>query len=227
MTGVAHTYGALARALAPPGGDASAFGALGLRVPDAGVLEAEHVALFGRAGRAVVSPYEGAHRGVGLHALLAAYAAAGFAPDPSFRDRPDHVSVELAFLEGLCRRAERARARRDRETARAAADRSRDFLARHVRRWVPAFFDSLLRTEGFRVHQGLAARATPFLRREGACASAPGGGVGSDAPPAGPSCTTCGSPLGFTPPEREDSRPAWGFVCVRCRLRADLRRFES
>ena len=77
-------------------------------------LEAEHVALFGRAGRAIVSPYEGVHRAIRLSDLLAVYAASGVAPDVSFHDRPDHVSVELAFLEDLLLREERARRRGDR-----------------------------------------------------------------------------------------------------------------
>ena len=114
MISTAETYGALSQALAPAGGDASAFRVLGLPAPEPAELEAEHVRLFGRAGRAVLSPYEGIHRGTGLREVLAAYAAAGFAPDPAFRDRPDHVSAELALMEGLARREERARPRGDR-----------------------------------------------------------------------------------------------------------------
>ncbi|MHC4547604.1 MAG: molecular chaperone TorD family protein [Planctomycetota bacterium] len=227
MTSRARIYGALARALAPPGGDASAFPHLGLPEPDGSDLEAEHVMLFGRAGRAVLSPYEGVHRGTGLRGVLAAYAAAGYAPDPSFHDRPDHVCAELALLEGLAQREEEARDRGERETALAAAERAQGFFLRHIRPWVPAFFDSMVRTEGFALHRALAARAALFLRRESACPGAPRGEVRPEALPAAPLCTTCGRPLGILPPKRHDLHAPWGFVCARCRLRADLRRLES
>jgi len=218
VIGSGRLFGALARALGPPRGDAAAFPALGLPVPDAAALESEHVELFGRAGRAVLSPYEGEHRGTRLQDVLAAYAAAGLAPDPSLHDRPDHVSVELAFLEGLAAREERAVRCGETEKALAAAKARCDFFRLHVRPWIPNFLDSMART-GFAIHRALATRAAVFL-----------GGAAprrrQEAAPVEPPCTTCGKPLGFCPPERNDLRPAWGFVCLHCRLRSDLRRFQ-
>ena len=224
MTSPARIYGALALALAPPGGEASALPVLGLPEPDTAELEAEHVVLFGRAGRAILSPYEGVHRATPLREVLATYAAAGFAPDPSFRDRPDHISAELALLEGLARREEEARDRGDREGARLAAEELAGILIDRIRPWVPAFFDAMARTEGFALHRALAARAALFLHRESACSGAPRGKPRTEALPTEPLCATCGKPLGVLPPERHDMHAPWGCVCARCRLRADLRR---
>jgi TorA maturation chaperone TorD len=218
----ARIYGALARALAPPGGDASAFPALGLTAPGRSELEVEHVTLFGRAGRTVLSPYEGVHRGTDPRGVLAAYAEAGYALDPAFRDRPDHVSAELALLEALARREEQAHARGDRETALAAAECGRAFFRRHVQRWVPALLESMARAEGFRIHRALAVRAATFVHRESECTEAPPG-----TSPTEPLCTSCGRPLGFLPPKRDDLQPSWRFVCVRCRVRADIGRLGS
>jgi TorA maturation chaperone TorD len=176
------------------------------------------VELFGRAGRAVLSPYEGDHRGTRLQDVLAAYAAVGLAPDPSFRDRPDHVSVELAFLEGLAAREDRAVRRGETEKALAAAKARCDFFRLHVQPWVPTFFDSMGRAS-FAIHRALATRAAVFL---GAAATR----RRREASLVEPLCTTCGKPLGFCPPERNGLRTSWGLVCVRCRLRSDLRRFK-
>jgi len=223
VTASARIYGALSRALAPPGGDASAFPALGLPAPGRSELEVEHVTLFGRAGPAVLSPYrEGARHGTELREVLAAYAAAGYAPAPSFHDRADHVSAELALLEALALREERARVRGDREAASAAAERGRAFFRRHIQPWVPAFLDSMAQAEGFGIHRALAARAARFVYREGECITAP-----PETSPAEPLCTRCGRPLGFLPPKRDDLQPSWRFVCVRCRVRADIGRLRS
>jgi TorA maturation chaperone TorD len=223
-----RSFGALSRALAPPRGDAAAFPALGLPAPQPNGLEFEHAALFGRAGRAIVSPYEGVHRGTSMHRVLAAYAAGGFAPDPAFPDRPDHVCMELAFLEGLGRRRLRALERRNRTAADALAARAREFFADHVWAWVPALFDAMARAEGFPLHGALAERAGAFLDRHAERA-----GLSREQapepppPPAQPQCKTCGAPLGVSLPEHYGPRPPWGSVCLRCRLRADLRRSQS
>jgi len=228
VTAAARIYGALSRALAPPGGNASAFPELDLPAPGRSELEVEHVTLFGRAGRTVLSPYrEGGRRSTELREVLAAYAAAGYAPDPSFHDRPDHVSAELALLEALALREEQARVQGDRETASAAAECGRTFFRRHIQPWVPAFLDAMARAEGFGLHRALAARAAPFVHRESACLDAPGPAARPCAPPKEPFCTSCGGPLGFSPPQRDDLRPAWGLVCVRCRVRADIGRLRS
>lgn len=222
----AGVYGALARALAPPCGDSSAFAALGLPEAHPAELAAEHAALFGRAGAALLSPYAGVHCGAAPYEVLPALAAEGLAPDPGFRDRPDHVSVTLAAMEGLVSREERALARGDRESARSAATRARAFFDRNLRPWVPAFFLAMVRAEGFALHRSLGARAARFLSREG-----PGPAASHDGAPrrpalADPPCSKCGRPLGIPLPERDDLPLPWGGVCVRCRVRADLRRFS-
>ena len=219
-------YDALARALAPPAGDASAFADLELAEPDALALATEHAALFGRGGRAVVSPYEGAHRAAPPHEVAAAYAAAGLALDPAFRDRPDHVSAELAVLCVLERRRDRAARAGDRDRARRAWDAVREFFLRRVRPWVPEFLDAVRGAVGFPIHRALAERALEVVRDDACRPVAESGGVGPA--PAVPAleealCASCGRPVGFSPPRRRnDFLPDWGLVCAPCRIRADV-----
>jgi len=224
VIGSPRLFGALARALAPPAGDAGAFAVFDLPTPDRERLEAEHTALFGHAGRALLSPYEGVHRGTGLHEILKAYAAGGFAPDPSFRDRLDHVCLELAFLEGLGRRERRALRAGERSSAAALAERARDFFDRHPGTWVPGFFESMAGAAGFPEHRALAVRAARFLRRVGAPRQA---ARAETVAPAEVLCTSCGVPVGVSLPKHKSRPPPWGFVCLKCRLRADLRRSQA
>ena len=226
MMRAAEILATLARALAPPGGDAEAFSRAGVPRPGSAAIAEEHVALFGRAGRAALSPYEGEHRGVGLDAVLKGCADHGFAPDPSFRDRPDHVSVLLTVMASLCRDAEQALERGEREGARKAAARARAFFGERLEPWVPAFFESMARQEGFPLHRALAVRGARLLRHGSAR------GVTRTAPLPGPTsqqpaCTACGGPLGYSLPAGAAFRPPWGLVCAGCRLRADLRRLKS
>jgi len=224
VTGTAAIFGLLSRALSPPAGEPGAFASLGVeRAPGAAIAE-EHAALFGRAGRAVVSPYEGAHTGADLHAVLATYAENGLLPHGSFRDRPDHVSMELAAMEELCREATAAQARGNHAEARRAAGRARGFFARRLAPWLPGFLGGVARARGFAHHAALAARVRRVLFRATAGAAL----ARETAPPAHERrCTSCGGPLGFTVPSGWSFSPAWGYVCAGCRLRADLRRHKS
>lgn len=217
------SYAALAQAVAPPGGDARAFAALGLPEPDAVALEAEHVVLFGRAGRARISPYEGVRVGGDLHAILGDYSRAGFAPDPSFRDRWDHVCVGLAVLSALSESAERAGAAGGPE-ARPAEEMLRAFFRRRVQPWVPAFFADLAAVPHHPLHRALGIRGGELLREEVARLGEAEPRRQERGPLQEPRCTQCGEPVGFSLPKRNDVLPPWGLVCLRCRVRADLGR---
>jgi hypothetical protein len=186
------------------------------------------MSLFGRAGRALLSPYEGMHSGTGIREVLAAYAVGGFALDPSFKDRPDHISAELAFLGGLARRETHALRSGDRPGARSAANDAREFFLRHVWPWAPFLFESMACADDFPLHRVLGEKAAHFLSGEGARLGAPRSRPRvCEASRAEPRCTACGAPLGVSLPEKSNLQPPWGSVCLRCRLREDLRRLES
>jgi nitrate reductase assembly molybdenum cofactor insertion protein NarJ len=60
--------------------------------------------------------------------ILQCYGTAGFAPSESFRDLPDHVSIQLEFVGSLLQRAEAGDG--------DAADMAREFVDSFVSHWV-------------------------------------------------------------------------------------------
>jgi hypothetical protein len=162
-----------------------------------------------------------------MHDVLDSFAVAGYAPDPTVRDRADHVSFELAVMQGLWCRSESATAEGDEDAARRAAERAHAFFLARIDPWVPSFFESMARASRFALHSALARHATVFFQREGACVGR--SSVESLREPTHPEapCVRCGRPLGFSLPREGGPAPSWGSVCVRCRVRVDLRRLES
>lgn len=220
MKAPSSTYEALARALTPPCGEAGALPTLGLSLPEARALGREHVALFGRAGHAVLAPYEVVHRGTTLHAILACYVRFGFVPDPGFHDRLDHVSLQLALAADLT-----ASPRAVERGSQAHTRTQRQYFLERLWPWVPAWFERMASLRDYPLHRELARVARAFLAKEGARlgASMPKGRAGTR--PSQPFCTECGRPVGFVVPRGSPAPPH--LVCARCRIRANLRRFGS
>jgi len=219
----ARSLGALARALAPPAGEAVAFALLDLSQPAEADLAVEHVALFGRAGDGRLSPYEGVHRGTPMHEVLDSYAAAGFLPDPDFRDRSDHVSAQLSILAELGLDEHCANTRGDETGARAAAALARRFRLDRVEPWVPEFFAAMAAADEFASYRALGECGARLIRRETAR-------IDSGEPEqseAAPMCERCGGPIGVVPPRKKVLFQTWSLVCVRCRVQDDLRRQET
>ncbi len=115
-------------------------------------LEVEYNRLFVGPGHLPCPPYESAYTKdrpsdeVGLLAGPAVfdvkrlYAQAGFQLSSSFRDYPDHISVELEFMGHLCASESRSRGNQ----AERWADREFEFMNRHVGRWAGQFADSVI-----------------------------------------------------------------------------------
>lgn len=143
---LARAYMAMAQLFSYPNED------VWLRLSDAGLvdrtlardtLEAEYLAAFemGRDGPPVTL-FEGMHRGdLGrdgiLEDLLRFYEFFDAGLSETDREFPDHLVTELEFLAWLSMQEQSAeRSGRDAEPFRNAA---RDFLARHLGAWLPAF----------------------------------------------------------------------------------------
>jgi TorA maturation chaperone TorD len=75
---------------------------------------------------------EGSLAGHSAQMLRECYARAGYAPDESFRDLPDHVAMQLQFLQRLYERAAGGE--------QAMVDMAREFQAVFVRHWAPALY---------------------------------------------------------------------------------------
>jgi len=214
---------AVSQALVPPEGDADAFPALGLPRPDPEDLAQEHGALFGRTGPARVSPYVCRSGGAELHAIVSVYADAGFELDPGFHDRADHVCAQFAFLAALDLDERQAQEEGCDDVAAQAEARRRSFVAGRFGRFVPSFLAGLDAEVGFPVHRTLARRATEILAAAGIDARVSVRPRPRDSR-AGLICEKCGDRLAVPALPASAPRPAWGDICVRCRMRPDLER---
>ena len=67
------------------------------------------------------------------------YLESGLAIDSSFHDVPDHISVELEFMQYLCYKQWKANADGDVDRARTSLSRQRHFLGKFLAAWVPEF----------------------------------------------------------------------------------------
>ncbi len=86
-------------------------------------------------------------------AVVTAYADADIAPPLPEASPPDHLAAELRFLAIACHREAEAWQADDTQAAMDWVRRERDFLDRHVLRWIPEY-----------CRQASEMAATPFYR---------------------------------------------------------------
>ena len=111
-------------------------------------LQVDHAALFVGPFALKAPPYGSVYldqnrmlMGETTVAANACYAAAGLTL--ALRDCPDHITVELEFLQYLAARGVRAAAQEERDEAERLADERRRFLTQHLGAWVPSFCAAL------------------------------------------------------------------------------------
>ena len=121
---------------------------------DPAALHASYGRLFGHTARGAVCPYEAEHGQDGLFQqpqLLADisgfYEAFGLAGSDSTRERPDHMSCELEFLEFLSRKEAWAIQACDSTTRAVTHEALRLFLKDHLGRFARAFGLMLARSD--------------------------------------------------------------------------------
>jgi len=83
---------------------------------------------------------------------------------PRLRDMPDHVATELEFLHYLTFREAERRAAGDDPTPLLRAER--DFLERHLRRWLPVMQDRLRRQDTLPFFPALVGYAVGHVRAD-------------------------------------------------------------
>ncbi|HKZ63581.1 MAG TPA: molecular chaperone TorD family protein [Thermoplasmata archaeon] len=104
----------------------------------------EYHRLFMGPGRPPAPPFESVYRG-GLvfgpaaRDFLLELRRDGLEPVPDFRLPPDHISLELEYLAHLECRAVTARAEGRPDDAAHWDGRAREFVDRHLARWIPDF----------------------------------------------------------------------------------------
>jgi len=147
-----------------------ADGADGYR--DQETLALEYTQLFIGPGRhvspheAVHLPEEGGHMGESSVAVRHFIESSGMAYQPSYPGMPDHLSVELEFMQHLAS-AEAQALRRDDEAQRTiAVDLQGDFLRRHLGEWLPSFAARVRAQAQLGFYAELAELAARFVASE-------------------------------------------------------------
>jgi TorA maturation chaperone TorD len=90
-----------------------------------------------------------------LQSVSRAYREAGLEPPPDIKERLDHISVEMAFLQELAQNEASAWNSGEDQSASRTLERQRDFMDQHFGEWVPFFIEKAfeyVETDFYRGH---------------------------------------------------------------------------
>jgi TorA maturation chaperone TorD len=95
------------------------------------------------------------------------YKRAGASIDKTnFKELPDHIATELAFMSFLCTREWDAWKRDDEGEAKDTIKLEREFLDDHLEKWTPALCENIRKRAKTPVYKGIAALLESFLKME-------------------------------------------------------------
>ena len=92
--------------------------------------------------------------------------ATGLAYDPEYTGIPDHVSVELEFMQQLSAWEAEQWRQKHRGRAEYCADVQRRFLDRHLLRWLPKFMDAVIAEASLPFYRAMAELSKNFVQLE-------------------------------------------------------------
>ncbi len=136
-------------------------------------LSVEYARLFLGPGKHV-SPYASVHLGGEDGTLWGATTAAvkrfiestGFEFRSDYRGLPDHVSVELEFMEMLASEEAKAWQSGDRDVASRALEVQGEFLDRHLAPWLPAFRGEVVDNAALSFYREMVRLMADFVESE-------------------------------------------------------------
>lgn len=139
-------------------------------------LAVEYTRLFLGPGQHI-SPYESVHhqRSGGQSGQLWGESTAevkkfiestGLSYDPDYKGLPDHISVELEFMQQLTLREEQAWREEDKDGAANCLKIEKKFIEDHLVRWVPAFCDKVIKEAELPFYREMTALTKNFIEFE-------------------------------------------------------------
>jgi TorA maturation chaperone TorD len=90
----------------------------------------------------------------------------GLSYDPEYKGLPDHISVELEFMQQLTLREEQAWNEEDEKTALDCLKVEQKFIEEHLCRWVPVFCDKVIEEAELPFYREMAALTKNFIEFE-------------------------------------------------------------
>jgi TorA maturation chaperone TorD len=139
-------------------------------------LAVEYARLFlGPGGH--ISPHESVQhqKGDGQSGLLWGESTAevkrfiestGLSYDPEYKGLPDHISVELEFMQQLTLREEQAWRDEDEDGALDCLKTEKKFIEEHLVRWVPVFCDKVIKEAELPFYREMAVLTKNFIEFE-------------------------------------------------------------
>jgi TorA maturation chaperone TorD len=85
---------------------------------------------------------------------------------PDYHDLPDHISVELEFMQQLAKHEARALERRDEDKLGALRQLQKEFLTGHLAAWAPSFCDKVIAQAELSFFREMAKLTKDFIRSE-------------------------------------------------------------
>lgn len=133
-------------------------------------LAVEYTRLFIGPGKHV-SPHEsaqmeGALWGRATSEVVRFIEGSGFRYKPVYRGIPDHISVELEFMQEVTRAEAKARERGDDGTVTSCLRIEKEFIDQHLARWVPRFCEKVVAEAELPFYREMAKLAHGFIESE-------------------------------------------------------------
>ena len=94
------------------------------------------------------------------------YEEAGLSADKSFTEPEDHVATELSFMAFLARKTSDAIKQGKTESAKWLIQSQKDFLERHIMKWIPRMCDDVLGIGRTEFYKGAAMITKGFLQMD-------------------------------------------------------------
>lgn len=83
-----------------------------------------------------------------------------------FESIPDHISIELEFMQKVVEQERLAWERNDKETAERCIKVEKEFFSKHISKWVPEFLDRVIETAKLDFYREVASVGKDFILGE-------------------------------------------------------------
>ncbi len=147
--------------------------------PEAELLEdlaVEYTRLFLGPGKHI-SPHESVHHqredgqngklwGASTVETKKFIESLGLSYKPEYTGLPDHISVELEFMQQITLREEQAWAEGDKNTALKCLKKEKEFIEEHMARWIPSFCEKVIQEAELPFYHEVAALTKKFIEFE-------------------------------------------------------------
>jgi len=147
--------------------------------PEKELLEAlavEYARLFLGPGKHI-SPHESVHHkrddgqwgqlwGESTAEVKKIIESAGLEYNTEYTGLPDHISVELEFMQQVILREEQARQDNDKATALLCQENEKKFVDEHLLRWIPDFCEKVVKAADLPFYKEIARLTKTFIEFE-------------------------------------------------------------